>query len=80
MVLPGKKSGERLQDHWSSGILGTLDSFPGSDRIKALPFLGIFMFALRWPQAECDVRFVAAKLVFKSGTTLFCSTSGQVFS
>ena len=45
--------------------------------MKALPFLGIFMFALRWQQAECVVRFVAAEMVFKSGTTLFCSTSGQ---
>ena len=58
-------------------FLSTLDRFPGVDRMKALPFLGIFMFALRWHQVECVVRFVAAELVFKSGTTLFCSTSGQ---
>ena len=45
--------------------------------MKALPFLGIFMFALRLQQAECVVRFAAAEMVFKSGTTLFCSTSGQ---
>ena len=49
----------------------TLDRFPGGDRMKPLPFLGIFMFALRWQRAECVVRFVAAVLVFKSGTTLF---------
>ena len=45
--------------------------------MKVLPFLGIFMFALRWHQAEYVVRFVAAKLVFESGTTLFGSISGQ---
>ena len=28
-------------------FLGTLDRFPGGDRMKALHFLGIFMFALR---------------------------------
>ena len=39
--------------------------------MKALPFLGMFMFDLKWHQAECVVQFVAAKLVFKSGTTLF---------
>ena len=33
----------------------TLDRFPGGDRMKPLPFLGIFMFALRWQQAECVV-------------------------
>ena len=54
-----------------------LDRFIGGDRMKALPFLGIFMVAWRWHQAECVVRFVAAELVFKSGTTLFYSTSGQ---
>ena len=41
-------------------FLSTLDRFPGVDRMKALPFLEIFMFALRWHQAECDVRYVAA--------------------
>ena len=30
--------------------------------MKALHFLGIFMFALRWHQAESVVRFVAAEL------------------
>ena len=50
--------------------LSTLDRFPGSDRMKALPFLGIFTFALRWHQAKCVVQFVAAELVFKSGMTL----------
>ena len=45
--------------------------------MKALHFLGIFMFALRWHQAESVVRFVAAELFFKSGTILFGSTSGQ---
>ena len=25
MVIPGKKSGERLQDHWSSGCIVTSD-------------------------------------------------------
>ena len=39
-------------------FLGTLDRFPGSDRMKALPFLGIFMFALRWHQADSVVRLV----------------------
>ena len=29
-------------------FLGTLDRFSGDDRMKALHFLGIFMFALRW--------------------------------
>ena len=42
-------------------FLGTLDRFPGGDRKKALHFLGIFMFALRWHQAESVVRFVAAE-------------------
>ena len=45
--------------------------------MKALHFLGIFMFALRWHQTESVVRFVAAELFFKSGTILFGSTSGQ---
>ena len=59
-------------------FLGTLDRFPGGDRMKALHFLGIFMFALRWHQAESVVRFVAAEFFFfKSGTILFGSTSGQ---
>ena len=59
-------------------FLGTLDRFPVGDRMKALHFLGIFMFALRWHQAESVVRFVAAELFFfKSGTILFGSTSGQ---
>ena len=48
-------------------FLGTLDSFPGGDRMKALHFLGIFMFTMRWHQAESVVRFVAAELFFKSG-------------
>ena len=41
--------------------------------MKALHFLGILMFALRWHQAESVVRFVAAELFFffKSGTLLF---------
>ena len=43
-------------------FLGTLNRFPGGDRMKALHFLGIFMFALRWDQAESAVRFVAAEL------------------
>ena len=58
-------------------FLGTLDRFRGDDRMKALHFLGISMFALRWHQAEFVVRFVAAKLFFKSGTILFGSTPGQ---
>ena len=45
--------------------------------MKALLFFGIFMFALRWHQAESVVQFVAAELCFKSGTILFGSTSGQ---
>ena len=46
--------------------------------MKALHFLEILMFALRWYQAESVVRFVAAELFFfKSGTILFGSTSGQ---
>ena len=53
------------------------DRFPGAERMKAKPFLRIFMFALRWHQAECVVQFVDAEFVFKSGTTLFYSTSGQ---
>ena len=36
-------------------FLGTLDRFPGGDRMKALHFLGIFMLALRWHQAESVV-------------------------
>ena len=58
-------------------FLGTLDRFPGGDRVKALPFLGIFMFAFRWHQADSVVRLVPAELVFKSGTILFGNTSGQ---
>ena len=58
-------------------FLGTLDRFRGGDRMKALHFLGIFMFALRWHQAESVVRFVAAELFFKSSTIFFGSTSGQ---
>ena len=58
-------------------FLCTLDRFPGGDRMKALHFHEIFMFALRWHQAESVVRFVAAELFFKSGTILFGSTSGQ---
>ena len=49
-------------------FLGTLNRFPGSDSMKALPFLGIFMFALRWHQADFVVRLVPGELVFKSGT------------
>ena len=45
--------------------------------MKALHFLGIFMFALRWHQAKSVVRFVAAELFFKSGMILFGSTSGH---
>ena len=45
--------------------------------MKAMHFLGIFMFALRWHQAESVVRFEAAEFFFlKSGTILFSSTSG----
>ena len=58
-------------------FLGTLDRFSAGDRMKALLFFGIFMFALRWHQAESVVQFVAAELFFKSGTILFGSTSGQ---
>ena len=54
-------------------FLGTLDRFPGGDRMKALHFHGIFMFALRLHQAVSVVRFVAAELFFKSGTILFGS-------
>ena len=36
--------------------------------MKALPFLGIFMFALRWHQADSVVRVVPGEFVFKSGT------------
>ena len=36
-------------------FLSTLDRFHGGDRMKALPFLGIFRFALRWHEAECVV-------------------------
>ena len=36
-------------------FLGTLDRFPGGDRMKALHFLGIFMFASRWHHAESVV-------------------------
>ena len=45
--------------------------------MKALHFPRIFMFALRWHQAESVVRFVAAELFSKAGTILFGSTSGQ---
>ena len=45
--------------------------------MKALHFLGIFMFALRWHQAESVARFVAAELFFKSGTIPFGSTARQ---
>ena len=45
--------------------------------MKALHFLGIFMFALRCHQAESVVRVVAGELFFKSGTIRFGSTSGQ---
>ena len=45
--------------------------------MKALPFLGIFMFALRWHQADSVVRLVPGELVFKSGTIFFVYTSGQ---
>ena len=45
--------------------------------MKALPFLAIFMFALRWYQADSVVRLVPAELVFKSGTIHFGYTSGQ---
>ena len=58
-------------------FLGTLDRFPGGDRMKALPFLGIFMFALRWHQADSVVRLVPGELVFKSDTICFGYTSGQ---
>ena len=43
-------------------FLGTLDRFPGGDRMKALPFLGIFMLALRWHQADFVVRLVPGEL------------------
>ena len=58
-------------------FLGTLDRFPGGDKMKALPFLGIFMFALRWHQADSVVRLVPGELVFKSGSIFFGYTSGQ---
>ena len=45
--------------------------------MKALPFLQIFMFALRWHQADSVVLLVPVKLVFKSGTIRFGYTSGQ---
>ena len=45
--------------------------------MKALHFLGIFMFALRWHQAESVVRFVAAELFFKSSTIRLSPTSEQ---
>ena len=45
--------------------------------MKALHFLGIFMFASKWHQAESVVRFVAAELFFQIKTILFGSTSGQ---
>ena len=61
----------------SLGIIGTLDRFPSGDRMKALPFLGMFMFALRWHQADSVVRLVPGELVFKSGTICFGYTSGQ---
>ena len=46
--------------------------------MKALHFLEIFMFALRWHQVEAIVQFVAAELFFfKSGTILFGYTYEQ---
>ena len=39
--------------------------------MKALHFLGIFMFALRWHQAESVVRFVAAELLFLNQVRYF---------
>ena len=39
--------------------------------MKALHFLGIFMFALRWHQAESVVRFVAAELFFLNQVRYF---------
>ena len=45
--------------------------------MKAWPFLGIFMFALRWHQADSVVRHDPAELVYKSDTILFGYTSGQ---
>ena len=45
--------------------------------MKALPFFGIFMFALRWHQADSVVQLVPGELVFKSGTIFFGYTSGQ---
>ena len=55
-------------------FLCTLDIFPGGDRMKALHFLGIFMFALRWHQAESVVRFVAAELFFLNQVRYFLVT------
>ena len=56
-------------------FLGTLDRFPGGDRMKALPFLGILMFPLRWHQADSVVRLVLGELVFKSGSIFLGYTS-----
>ena len=36
--------------------------------MKALPFLGIFMFTFTWHQADSVVRLVPGDLAFKSGT------------
>ena len=55
-------------------FLGTLDRFPGGDRMKALPFLGIFMLALRWHQADSVVRLVPGELVFESRVRYFLVT------
>ena len=52
-------------------FLNTLNRFPGGERMKALHFLGIFMFALRWHQAESVVRFVAAELFFLNHVRYF---------
>ena len=45
--------------------------------MKALPFLGIFMFAFTWHQADSVVRLVPGDSAFKSGTIFFGYTSGQ---
>ena len=47
--------------------------------MKALPFLGIFMFALRWHQADSVVRLVPGELVFKSGFFGYTSRQGERF-
>ena len=52
-------------------FLGTLDRFPGGDRTKVLYFFGIFMFALRWHQAESVVLFVAVELFFLNHVRYF---------